>query len=379
MKRSVAILAQAKNRAYNGGAIGGLRRAPSARLKGLSLAFCCAPNPMGWGYRGQWRREWNCKVCSCKGIPYSLSRCKKCHTPWWEATQEDISAHPWGKWANGMPSWMKRPKDPKEPKVEGTTSTNAQIMAIQESLEKLQESLGEEESEATRELQEKLETLKTQTAKETDQDKRKELESLKKEQKKIQSAIENMKEISGCEAALQQMETRLEEVETVIRQKEKKPAQERLRSLQDKKNYRKMAMMELSKEIEAAEKGLRELQEKEKEHSKELEKINSDMREARKELSTEDSEEEVPEDPPKLETKKDGIKTPPEKDGDGMDLDSEPPKAPGSQVVVDTNLEKDKKEEDNPPMGSVAPLAGQESGAIAGKEDKTKKGRKGPY
>lgn len=209
-------------------------------------------------------------------------RCKRCYAPWWETAKlRDNKGALVNKWANGAPAWLKEPKpQASATKEESTTSKN--ISSIQKCLE----ILGEEESELRQGLQQKLQGLKEQQPKQQEElEVAKEVSALMKEQQNMEQAIASLKGVSGCEEFITHMSARLTEMESKIRDMTKRPAEERLRSLQDKKNHRIKVLKSLDQDLESAREKLEALQEKEKEHSKELDKINAELKQVMKELN----------------------------------------------------------------------------------------------
>ena len=205
-----------------------------------------------------------------------MKMCKRCNTPWWETGPRKPQTHPMGKWANGAPAWMKNQSEGKD-----TLEVSAQVKNIQQTLD----ILGEEENEVTRALREKMNALKLESPEILDQDKKKELEALKKEHKHLQTALSSMEDVTCCEHIVENMKARLAAIDATIKEKNKKPAQERVRSLQDKKQHRETAIKTTSSEIEAAKKRLEELEEKERDQQKEMKQIQAELEEATRELA----------------------------------------------------------------------------------------------
>ena len=246
---------------------------------------------MGWGFV-QWKWEWTCKHCKCKGNPYSKEKCKRCKAAWWtkpEVNPQDNKGEvvP-SKWDAGYPAWMKGEKPPgqngtkKAPPVESTLEES--ITSIQNVLEML----GEEEEVVKGGLQKKLETLQKQKPKELeDKEMAAQLEEHKKHLQKLDAAIAQLQGVPGCQENLQQLQDSKAALEQTIKEKSKKPAEERLRSLQDKKNHRSKLLQDLSKDIKDKEESLMELKEKEREQTKELQQINKELKQVMTEVTNE--------------------------------------------------------------------------------------------
>ena len=299
---------------------------------------------MGWSFGGQWRREWTCGSCNCKGNSYNRATCRRCHTSWWEGVPRDAKKENPSKWANGMPQWLrpkvqKEPKEPKTPTEESPKETQLelQISSIQSCLEVL----GEEEEDTRAALQTKLEVLKAQQPEEPEDSVRaREVSELKKRQVALEKALVPLKGVPGCEEEVTQMETRLEGIRASIKEKTKKPAEDRMRSLQDKKAHKVKSLMALDTEIEQAEKTLSDLREKEREMSKELKVLGKELTSVMKELDLkEDSEDEATEmdggrEARALNQPPNGGEEPP--NGGAMQVDGTGPPNGGPPIAMET-------------------------------------------
>ena len=103
-------------------------------------------------------------------------------------------------------------------------------------------------------LKSKLEELKAHQPKEEEElETAKELSALMKDQQNMESATSSLKEIGGCRQMLERPTSRMEEVGSRIRGKTKRPVEERMRSLQEKKAYRVELQKKLERQAAAAE------------------------------------------------------------------------------------------------------------------------------
>ena len=236
---------------------------------------------MGWG-AGQWK-EWTCEHCSCKGNPYSKHYCKRCNAPWWVKPKPNVPSSKGesasNKWEAGMPQWMKgqkpgantKPADKKE-----TLTRCLQILGDFQDMEetkiaiqcKLREVAGED---TAKDAQKELEEAK-------------ELSKLMAKQTSLQKAIDSLKEAGEFQEEVEAMQEKLDLLEQTIKEKTKKPAEERIRSIQDKRAHRIKIQEKLDKELEAAEETLKDLREKDADNKEELSSLSEELDTAMVEL-----------------------------------------------------------------------------------------------
>ena len=324
-------------RAFVGSAVGGRSVGDPPYVSVVPLSS------MGWSFGGQWRREWTCVACNCKGNNYNRVKCKRCFTPWWGEVQKDPKKETPSKWANGMPGWLKSKPAKETPKED---AKEPQIKQKISSIQSCLEVLGEEEKEARDSLTKKLEELKAQEPEEPEDSVRaKEVSELKKKQHALEQALAPLKGVEGCEEAVGHLETSLQNIKASIKEKTQKPAEERMKSLHDKKTHKIKAIKALDTEIEDAEKALKELKKKEEDLSKEVRALTSEMMLVMKELSLEEEDAPMEEDPP------------PEPNGDGRDKMNPPnggvveqPKLPKDTNVSEADLNKQVLREAGPPQ-----------------------------
>ena len=212
-----------------------------------------------------------------------FQKCKRCYSPWWENAKPKDKGDPSNKWANGAPTWLKEKSLGTATKEQSNTSQD--ITSIQNCLE----ILGEEESETRAGLQKKLEALKSQRPKEEEElESQKEIAVLMERQKTMETAMETLKKLGDSEEMVENLVGRMAALEAQIQEKTKKPTEERMRSLQDKRSHRLKILRALDTDIEKAEEHLASLKSKEEEHTTELRKINADLSKVMKELNIED-------------------------------------------------------------------------------------------
>ena len=161
---------------------------------------------MEWKFSGQWQ-EWTCNICSCKGIPYSKSHCKRCNAPWWAKSKPNVPSSKGesalNKWEAGMPQWMKgskpgvstKPADKKE-----TLTRCLQILGefgdLDETRDMIQKKLREVTGEDPAEkVQKELEEAK-------------ELSKLMAKQARLQKAIDSLKDMEDCQSELDAIQGR---------------------------------------------------------------------------------------------------------------------------------------------------------------------------
>lgn len=243
---------------------------------------------MGWGEgRWQWKWEWECKHCGCRGNYYNRETCRRCKTPWWKQPVQPVSkVAVQGVWNQGMPAWLKEKRNP-EPEKKGTEQEEGgagQITAILNCIE----ALGEEEGDLLETLTKKLEQLKTQGGGgEPVQDPEKELAALRKRVARLGTAITSLEEIEDCAKMVQDMMEQKKRMEERIADMTKKPAEERYRSLQDKKAHRQKLQQNLAQELQEVREKLESLELKSSENSKELEELDKEMKLVKKEMGAE--------------------------------------------------------------------------------------------
>ena len=121
----------------------------------------------------------------------------------------------------------------------------------------------------------------------------KDLSKLMERQSSLQKAITSLRDFQDCGHMVADMEAKLEHLEKEIKEKTKKPAEERIRSLQDKKAHKVKIQEKLNKELQTARQVLEDLQEKDKENKKELSSIQTELSKAMEEIQNSLSKMEV--------------------------------------------------------------------------------------
>ena len=236
---------------------------------------------MGWGSWGQWRQEWTCYQCNCKGNSYNRSTCRRCKAVWWsykeivlEDNQGEVASRAQAKGKGGVPKVppTQKPKQDKKEVLTNCLLCLGDMDEMEDLRDVLQNKVNQIQGEDFAKEQEK--ELKAA----------KELSKLMERQSSLQKAITSLKDFQDCGHMVTDMEAKLEQLEKEIKEKTKKPAEERIRSLQDKKAHKVKIQEKLNKELQTARQALEDLQEKDKENKKELSSIQAELSKAMEEI-----------------------------------------------------------------------------------------------
>ena len=153
------------------------------------------------------------------------------------------------------------------------------------SIQGLLEILGEEEQDLRDKLNDKLKQIQAQKSLGRGEGEPvRDLAILKEEQLKLQTAITSMQALEGCQHLIVELEARKMELDCIIQEMTKKPAEERLRSLQDKRSHREKIIKDLDKDIQEKSTVLDALKDKEREHTLDLQSIKKEINSVMKEL-----------------------------------------------------------------------------------------------
>ena len=105
----------------------------------------------------------------------------------------------------------------------------------------------------------------------------KESSKLMSEQKKYQAALDAMLHLEDYTDSVSSLEQKIKSIESRLQELAKKPAEDRMKSLQDKKAHRTRVQKDLEQKVNAATEALEELQKQEKENNTELASIQKDI------------------------------------------------------------------------------------------------------
>ena len=229
---------------------------------------------MGWE-AGQWK-EWTCKLCACKGMSMNRHYCRRCYAPWWvKKSQVSLVEKPesTSKWEKeGMPAWLKAKKENSKPNIKPTTDLEAlnkclQLLDGMEEVGVLKESLQTKIQDVQK--QDGVDPVELANAKESSK--------LMAEQKKYQAALDAMLLLEDYTDSVSSLEQKIKSIESRLQELAKKPAEDRMKSLQDKKAHRTRVQKDLEQKVLAATEALEELQKQEKENNTELVSIQKDI------------------------------------------------------------------------------------------------------
>ena len=202
--------------------------------------------------------------------------CRRCYAPWWvKKSQVSLVEKPesTSKWEKeGMPAWLKAKKENAKSNTKPTTDLEAlnkclQLLDGMEEVGVLKESLQTKIQDVQK--QDGVDPVELANAKESSK--------LMSEQKKYQAALDAMLHLEDYTDSVSSLEQKIKSIESRLQELAKKPAEDRTKSLQDKKAHRTRVQKDLEQKVIAATEALEELQKQEKENNTELASIQKDI------------------------------------------------------------------------------------------------------